>query len=72
MDAFELKLWRVDMDWTQERAAEELGCSLRTYLNWETKGAAKTVELATRYLTMKREWASTLPALKRISKMAGH
>lgn len=72
MDCFELKLWRADMGWSQERAAEELGCSLRTYVNWESKGAAKAIELATRYLTLKREWNSTIPALKRITTMTSH
>ena len=47
MGGFELKLWRKGMEWTQERAAEELGVSLRCYQGWEQKGCARVVELAT-------------------------
>lgn len=31
MTGFELKLWRRGMNWDQERAAEELGVSVRSY-----------------------------------------
>lgn len=35
MDGFELRIWRRGMNWDQERAAEELGVSLRTYKRYE-------------------------------------
>nr|WP_261643083.1 helix-turn-helix transcriptional regulator [Erwinia mallotivora] len=35
MTGFELRLWRRGLGWTQERAAEELGLSLRTYKTYE-------------------------------------
>lgn len=31
MTGFELRIWRRGYNWTQERAAEELGVCLRTY-----------------------------------------
>lgn len=30
-----LREWRRRMRWTQKRAAEHMGCTLRTYENWE-------------------------------------
>lgn len=50
MTGFELRLWRRGFNWTQERAAEELGVSLRTYKTYEKKGPSKLVILATRGL----------------------
>jgi len=52
MTGFELRLWRRGFGWDQERAAEELDISLRTYKRYESrKEIAKIVELATEALT---------------------
>lgn len=48
MTGFELRLWRKGFGWTQERAAEELGVSLRTYKTYEKKSPPRVVELATK------------------------
>lgn len=54
MTGFELRIWRRGFGWDQERAAEELGISLRTYKRYEKAGGiSKLVELATSALTMK-------------------
>ncbi|MBO1811500.1 helix-turn-helix transcriptional regulator [Serratia ureilytica] len=48
MGGFELRIWRRGMNWDQERAAEELGVSLRTYKRYEkVEAVPKVVELAT-------------------------
>ncbi len=53
MSGFELRIWRKGMGWDQERAAEELGVSLRTYKRYEKAGeVAKLIELATLALSM--------------------
>ncbi len=53
MNGFELKLWRKSMNWTQARAAEELGVVLRTYQGWEKlKEVPKVVTLATKGLSL--------------------
>ncbi|WP_099289590.1 helix-turn-helix domain-containing protein [Erwinia amylovora] len=52
MTGFELRLWRRGFNWDQERAAEELGISLRTYKRYENADeVSKLVELATFALT---------------------
>lgn len=54
MSGFELRLWRRGFNWDQERAAEELGISLRTYKRYENANEiSKLVELATFALSMK-------------------
>jgi len=35
LSGFELRIWRRGMGWDQERAAEELGVSLRSYKRYE-------------------------------------
>ena len=48
MTGFELRLWRRGMNWDQERAAEELGVSLRTYKRYEkARHVGRLIELAT-------------------------
>lgn len=48
MTGFELKLWRRGMNWDQERAAEELGVSVRSYKRYEkAQNIVKLIELAT-------------------------
>lgn len=48
MNADELRLWREIMGWTQERAAEALGMSLRQYQHMESGnvGIGKRTELS--------------------------
>jgi transcriptional regulator with XRE-family HTH domain len=72
MTAYELRLWRCGMGWTQERAAEELGVSFPTYKRMELKregrlpaSVPRAVEYATTTLTLK---AVLLPDLSRMSK----
>ncbi|ASV45053.1 transcriptional regulator [Klebsiella phage LASTA] len=72
MGGFELKLWRNGLGWSQERAAEELGVSRRTYLTWEQKGTSRVVELATQALSIKAEWPETAKKLNRLSTLAKH
>lgn len=72
MGGYELKLWRVDLGWSQERAAEELGVSRKTYLSWEQNGASRLVELATKQLTLRALWPDMAKQLKRISTIARH
>ncbi len=49
-----MKLWRRGMNWDQERAAEELGVSLRSYKRYEkAQSIAKLIELATFALSIK-------------------
>lgn len=56
MTGFELRLWRRGFGWDQERAAEELGISLRTYKRYESrKEIEKIVELATETLTLREQ-----------------
>ncbi|HHR6154884.1 TPA: helix-turn-helix domain-containing protein [Providencia alcalifaciens] len=54
MTGFELKLWRRGMNWNQERAAKELGVSVRSYQRYKkAKKIAKLIELATFALSEK-------------------
>lgn len=71
MTAYELRVWRRGMDWTQERAAEELGVSVITYKRMELKRAGRmpapipvAVEYATTTLTLK----AMLPDLKKMTR----
>lgn len=71
MTAYELRVWRRGMGWTQERAAEELGVSVPTYKRMELKRAGrlpapipKTVEYATTALTLK----AMLPELNKMTR----
>lgn len=50
MTGFELRLWRRGLGWSQERAAEELGVSLRTYKVYEKKSPPRMAILATQAL----------------------
>lgn len=56
MNGFELKLWRIGMGWEQERAAEELGVSRRTYQYYEKKGPVQSIYLATFTLSLKAKY----------------
>lgn len=55
MTGYELRLWRKGQNgWVQERAAEELGVSLRTYKSYEKRDVVpKIVELAIKALSLR-------------------
>lgn len=46
MTPADLRAWRAHMDYTQQRAAQELGVSLRTIKAWESGFAAPPEFLA--------------------------
>lgn len=46
MTGFELRLWRRGYDWSQERAAEELGISVRSYITYELNQPPRIIALA--------------------------
>lgn len=63
MTGFELRIWRRGMEWDQERAAEELGVSLRSYKRYEkSQEVARLVELATSALTSAYERNGATPS----------
>lgn len=67
MNCYELRLWRRGMGWTQERAAEELDVSLRTYKRYERDPGQRLpaiIEYATRFLTLRQ----MLPDLQPLSR----
>jgi len=67
MTGWELRLWRKSLLWSRERAAAELGVSLRTYKDYENTDMVKrAIALATVTLTLK----NVMPALQsdRLSK----
>lgn len=74
MGGYELRVWRVGMGWSQERAAEELGVGRRTYLMWEKSGPANPtlVKLATTALSLRAEWPETAKRLNMLSTLARH
>jgi transcriptional regulator with XRE-family HTH domain len=61
MTGWQLRLWRKGLNWPRERAAAELGVSLRTYKDYEnTDRVKRAVALATVTLTL----SNMLPALQ--------
>ena len=53
MTGWQLKLWRKSLLWSRERAAAELGVSLRTYKDYEnTEQVKRAVAMATVTLTL--------------------
>lgn len=72
MTGFELKLWRTGMGWEQERAAEELGVSRRTYQTYEKTEPPKTIVLATQALSLRALWPEATEKLKLIAALVGH
>lgn len=65
MTGFDLILWRRGLNWTQERAAAELGISRTSLVKYEdSETVPRTIQLATVALTLKAEW----PTLKTMSK----
>lgn len=53
MTGFELKMWRKGLKWTQQRAAEEFGISLRSYIRYENTEPPRVVQLAITALSLK-------------------
>ena len=74
MKGFELRLWRIGIGWTQERAAEELGVTLRGYQNWEEprNEVSRTVELAAGMLSVHKVWPDMARTVESISLIARH
>ena len=65
MTGFDLILWRRGLNWTQERAAAELGISRTSLVKYEDgETVPRTIQLATVALMLKAEW----PTLKTMSK----
>ena len=64
MTGFELKLWRIGLGWTQERASEGFGISLRTYIRYEQGEPPRVIILAIQALSLMnmRAEIDTLPA----------
>jgi len=61
MTGYELRLWRKGMGWSSDKAAEELGVSLRTWKDYENAAKVKrVVELATVTLSL----AAAIPDLE--------
>lgn len=53
MTGWQLKLWRKSLLWKRERAAAELGVSLRTYKDYENADTVKrSIALATVTLSL--------------------
>lgn len=74
MTGYELRLWRIGMGWTQDRAAEELGVTLRGYQNWERprREVSRTVELAAGMLSVQKAWPEITRTVNSISLIANH
>lgn len=66
MTGYELRLWRKGCGWTQERAAEEFGVSLRTYQVYEKcqGDISLLAERASRELMIR----AMLPEMKNLTK----
>ena len=61
MTGWQLRLWRKGLNWSRERAAAQLGVSLRTYKDYEnTDSVRPAIALATATLTL----SNMLPALQ--------
>lgn len=69
MTGFELRLWRRGLDWTQERAAEELGVSLRTYKTYENTVPKQTAILAVQALAVREVMTSNLDVNTQYSRI---
>ena len=61
MTGWKLRLWRKGMMWSRERAAAELGVSLRTYLIYEN---ADTVKRSVAMATVTLSLINIMPALR--------
>lgn len=61
MTGWQLRLWRKGLLWSRERAARELGVSLRTYLIYEN---AHTVKRSVAMATVTLSLINIMPALR--------
>ncbi|AVV39948.1 helix-turn-helix domain-containing protein [Pantoea vagans] len=61
MTGWQLKLWRRSLLWKRERAAAELGVSLRTYKDYEN---ADTVKRSIAMATVTLSLINVLPSLQ--------
>lgn len=61
MTGWQLRLWRKGLLWSRERAAAELGVSLRTYLIYEN---ADTVKRSVAMATLTLSLINIMPALR--------
>ncbi|MCI1029604.1 helix-turn-helix transcriptional regulator [Pantoea sp. EABMAA-21] len=61
MTGWQLRLWRKGLMWSRERAATELGVSLRTYKDYEN---AETVKRAVAMATVTLSLINIMPALQ--------
>ena len=53
MTGYDLRLWRIGLGWSRDRAAKELGVSLRTWKDYENADRVKrAVALATITLSL--------------------
>lgn len=67
MTGFDLTLWRRGLNWTQERAATELGIGRTSIVKYESMVAMpvpRTVQLAAVALSLQAEW----PTMKNMNK----
>ncbi|EAA8947137.1 XRE family transcriptional regulator [Salmonella enterica] len=67
MTGWELKLWRKSMCWSRERAARELGVSLRTWHTWEN---SEQVDVIVGYATQAVSIRDLLPVMHKMRKKA--
>lgn len=71
MAGWQLRLWRRGLLWSRDRAAEELGVSLRTYKDYENAERVKrAIALATVTLTL--TLSNMLPALQSANVSKAH
>lgn len=61
MTGWQLKLWRRSLLWKRERAAAELGVSLRTYKDYEN---ADTVKCSIALATVTLSLINVLPSIQ--------
>lgn len=61
MTGWQLKLWRRSLLWKRERAAAELGVSLRTYKDYEN---AETVKHSIALATVTLSLINVLPSIQ--------
>ncbi|EAO8183404.1 TPA: helix-turn-helix transcriptional regulator [Salmonella enterica] len=65
MTGWDLKLWRKSMCWSRERAAREMGVSLRTWHTWEN---SEQVDVIVGYATQAVSIRDLLPAMHKMRK----
>lgn len=71
MTAYELRVWRRGLGFTQEQAASALGVSVPTYKRMELKRAGRLpapIPLAVKYATTTLTLKAMLPDLKKMTR----